>query len=94
MSEKSFVRKHIVGWVAAIIAIMTGTLGSKIYAAYRGPVEAQIAAQQTTDSNTAWALHTAAQNDLFPLLIGGGTFVIVLLFLLPTIVHAFKMLKE
>jgi len=94
MSEKTFVRKHIVGWVLAVLTVMAGMLGDKMYSVYRGPVEAQIAAQQVQDSNTAFALHQAAQNDLFPILIGGGTFVIVLLFLLPTIVHAIKLAKE
>jgi hypothetical protein len=94
MPEKSFVRKHIIGWVCAAVTTVAGVIGSKIYFVYRGPVESQIAAGQVADSNTAFALHQAAQSDLFPTLIGMGALVIVFIFMLPTLLHLLKMIKD
>lgn len=92
-TEKSFVRKHIVGWILSGITLVVGLIANGIYGAFRSPVEAGIAAQQATNSDSAWALHQATQSGLWPALIIGATALFMVLFLIPTIKHAIQLAK-
>jgi len=94
MEKRALIRKHIVGPICAILTIIAGNIANSIYLAYSSPVEAQIAANQVTDSNTAWAVHQAIQNGMIPYVIGVSTSIIFILFLLPSIMDIVKNMNK
>jgi len=91
--EKSFAKKHWLGWAASIVTVFVAAITNNVYQAFRGPVEAQIAANQVNDSVTDFVLHQQmSYNNLVERGIGIAAFIMVMLFLLPTIIGAIKLI--
>lgn len=76
--------------VCALLTVIVGNLVKMVYSTYQSPVEAQIAAQQVADSNTAWALHQAMSNNFVQTTLSLTTLVIVVAFLSPIIIDLIK----
>ena len=76
--------------VCALLTTIVGSLAKMVYGTYQSPVEAQIAAQQVADSNTAWALHQAMSNNFVQTTLSLTTLAIVVAFLSPIVIDLIK----
>lgn len=92
--KKSFISIHVIGLLCAIFTIIAGYVADSLYSAYSSPINAQIAANQAVDSNTAWALHQVIQNGIVYNIINIGTLIIFILFLLPSIIDIAKSMNK
>jgi len=94
MKKGTFIRKHAVGLICATLTAIVGSIVNSIYSMYSSPIEAQIAVNQVTDSNTAWAFHQAVQNGVFYNIINIVVLIIFILFLLPSIMDIVKNMNK
>ena len=89
--KKSFVRRHIVGWILSVLTFIVGITTSALYSVFQVPVEANIAAGQAQNSMTNWILiHQMQDHNLVLITIAVATLGFILLFLLPTIIEIIK----
>ena len=92
--KRSFISQHITGWCLAAVATIGGVIVNGVYETVMAPVQAGVAANQLEDSTAAWVLHYQTSfGHVIPNLIIAVTFITVIICLLPTIKHAYKMAK-
>lgn len=93
--SKSFVDEHLLGWAGSLFIGLAGDEVSDVYDALLAQAQTLAAANQVEDSVAAWVLHyQLSYGNLIPNLIVGGTIVLMLLCLLPTIKHAYRLLTK
>jgi hypothetical protein len=84
--KKPFWKRHLFGWIMAVLTVIGGYIAPNIWAVYQGPIGAEIAVQQVQDSATAFAAHQAVNyGGLVPTVISVIAVLAFVAFLFPTI---------